>query len=84
MRVQVDYLAELSGQSAVNYNPRHNGHHFWALPITRIIGNSGISNAITSTETLDIGLYATSSITLTDIRSHDVVARFDFANQFAE
>ncbi len=84
MRVLVDYLAELSGQSAVFYDPRYKGHHFWALAITRIMRNSDISNALISTQTLDIGFYAASSIILTDTRSHDVVARFDLANQFAE
>ncbi|SFT67860.1 toxin ETX/toxin MTX2 [Kosakonia arachidis] len=84
MRVEVSYAGSLSGHCVVNYNPRYQGHHFWALPITRVMNNSGINNSIMTTQTLDIGFYSNSSIIIRDKRTHAIVRQFDCDNLFGD
>lgn len=82
MRTEVIYSGSLSGQCALNYNPRYNGHHFWALPITRVMANSNIGNAISSTQILDVGFYANASVILRDKNTKEIIRIFNCDDKF--
>jgi hypothetical protein len=66
MNIRVVYQAYLIGDTAINYNPTFNGHHFYALPIASVMAAAGISNSITVTQDIQIGYYSDASVTLTD------------------
>lgn len=80
MSVDVIYAASLNGHCAVNYNPPYQGHHFWGLPIARIMSNSGINNLLRTTQRLDIGFYANSSIIIRDKKTQAIIRQFDCSN----
>ncbi|WP_158782455.1 ETX/MTX2 family pore-forming toxin [Pantoea sp. BAV 3049] len=82
MRTEVVYSGSLSGQCALNYYPRYKEHHFWFLPITRVMANSNIGNAISSTQILDVGFYTNASIIVRDKTSKEVIRFFDCDDQF--
>ncbi|PWC19616.1 ETX/MTX2 family pore-forming toxin [Brenneria corticis] len=84
MRVQVDYRASLSGQSAVNYNPVYKDHHFWGLPITQIMRSSNINNAIVSSEIIEIGFYANSQIILRDKKTGESFRTFNLFDEHTD
>ena len=67
MRVQVDYVANLSGYVACNYNPTFEGHHFWAFGVNSVLGGGNLAQVIHSSEIIEVGYYADSSVTLSDI-----------------
>jgi hypothetical protein len=69
MKVRVHYLAYLMGQSAVNYDPTYKGHHFYALDMNNIMQAAKISNAIVSTEDIEIGYYSNSKVLIKDKNS---------------
>jgi hypothetical protein len=77
MKVQVDYRAYLIGDTAVNYNPEYQGHHFWALPIGNVMAAGGISNVKTVTEYLEIGFYADSETKLLDLATGEELMTFN-------
>ncbi|MGE8064507.1 hypothetical protein [Pseudomonas sp. NPDC089569] len=66
MKVRVRYVACLEGIIALNYDPTHRDHHFWGLDIGAVMAVGGVSNAVTSTEDIEIGYYANSRIELKD------------------
>ena len=66
MKVQIRYKAYLTGMTAVNYNPTWKGHHFWALPVSRVMSAGCISNSVESIEDIEIGYYSNSKIELKD------------------
>jgi hypothetical protein len=66
MRVKVVYKAYLTGDTATNYNPAYEEHHFWALDIGDVMTKGGISNEQTFTEILEIDFYASANIELRD------------------
>jgi hypothetical protein len=73
--VRITYRASLSGYTAVNYDPRHQGHHFWALGINSVMPAGGLPNTKTITEDMRIGYYSNSEIELVDPQSGRVLAR---------
>lgn len=66
MKVRINYKAYLIGSTAVNYDPTYKDHHFWALGIEGVMGSGGISNAVKSTEDIEVGYYSNSKIELKD------------------
>lgn len=66
MKVRVVYRVHLIGDTATNYNPTYQGHHFWAMPIGRVMQAGNISNVQTVTEDMEVGFYADSTIEVTD------------------
>lgn len=79
MKVRVVYRAYLTGDTAINYNPRYKDHHFWALDIGGVMGAGGISNVQTVTEDMEIGFYTNSQIELKDPTSGARVNAFNMA-----
>ncbi|MBJ7222567.1 MULTISPECIES: MspA family porin [unclassified Brenneria] len=77
MRIQVEYIASLQGHAAANYNPPHNGHHFWRGVLSRMMSETNISNSVVSTETINIGFYSHSQIILRDKRTKQIVRVVD-------
>lgn len=74
LKVRITYVARLIGSAAVNYNPTFKGHHFWALDIGSVMGAAGISNAVVSTQDIEIGYYSNAKITLRDAQTKAVKA----------
>ncbi len=66
MKVRIVYLAHLAGDTAVNYNPTYEGHHFWALPITGVMCSASLSSTREFTEDIEIGYYSNAKIELRD------------------
>ena len=46
------------------YNPTFKGYHFWGLSITGVMKSDNISNAVTSTEEIEVGYYSNSKVVL--------------------
>lgn len=74
MKVRVEYTAHLIGQTAVNYNPKYKGHHFYALPIVRVMRSAGISNSISSSEIIEINYYSDGKVELRDKETNKLKA----------
>jgi hypothetical protein len=72
--VRVTYRATLSGQTAVNYNPTHNGHHFWGLGINNVMNAGGLTTSRTITEEIRVGYYSNSEVELVDPQTNQVLA----------
>lgn len=66
MKVRIVYTAYLVGDTAVNYNPTYKDHHFWALPITNVMGAASLSTTREFTEDIEIGYYSNAKIELRD------------------
>jgi hypothetical protein len=74
--VRVTYRATLSGVTAVNYNPKYDGHYFWALPINSVMNSGGLSTSRTITEEIRVGYYSNDEIELVDPTSNRVLASY--------
>ena len=66
MKVRVRYRAHLIGKTAVNYDSKHHGHHFWGLDIGSVMSNADVPNCSESTEELEVGYYSNGKIELKD------------------
>lgn len=66
MKVRVVYRAYLTGDTAINYNPRYKDHHFWALGIGGVMGAASLPTTREYTEDMEIGYYSNSKIELRD------------------
>jgi len=64
LKIQITYQVTLSGDTAINYNPTYNGHHFWALPINAVMSSAGIQQTYQITETIEVGYYANGEISV--------------------
>ena len=84
MKVRIHYNAYLIGRTALNYNPKYKGHHFWGLGIRGVMSKAGISNSVKSTEDIEISYYANSRIALKDKKTKAVKATFSLADSHGE
>ncbi|CAH0403638.1 unnamed protein product [Chilo suppressalis] len=66
IKIEVEYEASLSGDTAINYSSPYQGHHFWALDVGAVMSSGGISNRLVSRETIEIGFYSQSSVSVQD------------------
>lgn len=66
MQVRVVYSVHLIGDTATNYNPTYQGHHFWAMPIGSVMQAGKIANLQTVTEDMEVTFYSSSTIDVTD------------------
>ena len=73
MKIRVVYRAHLIGRTAVNYNPKFNGHHFYALPIDSVMSSGGISNSVRKTEDISVGYFSNGKIEVKDLVSQELV-----------
>lgn len=80
MKVRIRYNAYLIGSTAINYNPTYKGHHFWSLGIAGVMSAAGISNAVQSTEDIEIGYYSNSKIELKDKETKSLKATYRLAD----
>ena len=74
LKVQLTYEITLSGDTAVNYNPTHKGHHFWALPINAVLESAGKPTSFTMTEVIEVGYYSNGEISVNKINESADVA----------
>ncbi len=82
MKVRIVYMAHPVGDTAVNYNPTFKDHHFWALPITGVMGAASLSTTREFTEDIEIGYYSNAKIELRDPEGQ-LKATFSAANKAA-
>lgn len=66
LKVLVTYQLSLSGWTASNYSDRYRDHHFWGIEVNGVMSAGNIPTTITLTETIEVGFYANSSITVVD------------------
>ena len=66
MRIRVKYRARLSGCSATNYDPKHNGHHFYCYNVTSLLANAGQPTTKEITEDMEIGYYSNATLSVYD------------------
>lgn len=66
IKMEVEYVASLSGATAVNYSPTYKGHHFWALDVRGVMSSGGLSNQMVSREVIEVGFYADSKVIVHD------------------
>jgi len=64
--VRVVYQATLSGDTAINYNPTYNGHHFWALDINAVMNAGVLPTSKTITTDIQVGYFSNGTVTITD------------------
>ena len=66
MKVWITYRAQLTGNTAINYNPTFKDHHFWALDIGGVMQSGGLNNSIQFTEDIEVGYFSNAKIELRD------------------
>ena len=66
MKVRVNYIVYLSGNTAVNYQKPYQGHHFWAFPIENVLNASNLPSYRIVTEDIQIGYYSNASVIVQD------------------
>lgn len=66
MKVRIRYKAHLTGNTAVNYNPPHRGHHFWNCDIGSVMSAADVPNSLEFTEDIEVGYYSNGKIVLKD------------------
>jgi hypothetical protein len=64
LKVQIVYEVYLSGSTAINYNPKYKGHHFWDLSIGSVMRSGKITNSYLVTETIEVGYYSNGEVVL--------------------
>lgn len=79
MKVRIRYKAHLAGGTAINYNPRYQGHHFWYLPIENVMMDADIPNSLEFTEDVEIGYYSGGKVELKDKASNKKIASYSHA-----
>lgn len=70
MKVRIVYVAYLTGNTAINYNPTYKDHHFWALDIGSVMSAGGIANSKQFTEDIEVGYYSNAKIVLKDSKGN--------------
>jgi hypothetical protein len=80
MKVRIKYRIHLIGYTATNYNPTYQKHHFWALPITRVMASGGKNNSLETIEDIEIGYYSNSKIEIKDKESGKSIQSHTMAN----
>ncbi|KAJ7560809.1 hypothetical protein O6H91_03G000400 [Diphasiastrum complanatum] len=66
MKIRIVYDAYLTGDTAINYDPPHKGHHFWALDIGSVMSSGSITNKKTITEDIVLNYYSHSTVEVGD------------------
>ncbi|XP_063835207.1 spherulin-2A-like [Ostrinia nubilalis] len=73
MKIQVDYEASLSGNTAINYAKTYKGHHFWSLDINAVMSAGNIDRSVQSSEVITVGYYTDSRVVIRDANSKDLL-----------
>ncbi|MDF2725184.1 MAG: Yolk protein 1 [Paenibacillus sp.] len=66
MKVEVKYVAYLTGQTAVNYENTYKGHHFYGMKINSVMNADNIPTRLEFKEVVEIGYYSDSQIVIHD------------------
>jgi post-segregation antitoxin (ccd killing protein) len=67
MKVEVVYEVYLTGTTAINYNPKYKGHHFWDLGIAGVMQSGGINNKIYVKQIIEVGFYSDGAVVLSKV-----------------
>jgi len=60
VKLRVHYKVSLDGQVAINYNPKFNGHHFYAVGIEGALAGSGMPSHFDQYEDIEMTFYGES------------------------
>lgn len=74
MKVRIEYLVSLTGDTAVNYESKYKDHHFWGLNIDNVMRAAKIEPTRTFIEDIEIGYYDTSQIEIVNPTNNTKVA----------
>lgn len=66
LSVAIVYEASLSGSTAINYGGTFKDHHFWGLDLPSVMAVANIANSLRFTETITVGFYSNSVVSLTN------------------
>jgi len=66
VNVRVTYKLTSQGKVAVNYNPTFKGHHFWGLPVSRVMAADNITMGGVQTQDIEIKSFSNVKVTVTD------------------
>lgn len=76
-KLRFDYIGTLQGVAALNYNPPYKNKHFYGVNVPQLMARNNISNAVRSSEIIEVGFFAESKIVLKDKRTGEVLREFD-------
>ncbi len=68
MKIEIVYEIYLTGTTAINYNPKYKGHHFWDLGISGVMNSGGIKNKFLVTEVIEVGYYSDGEVVLGNVQ----------------
>ncbi|XP_014362580.2 spherulin-2A [Papilio machaon] len=69
LAIEMEYTTSLSGSIATNYMQSYKDHHYWALDIEELMSTNGLSNEVTSTETIEVTFYTNPQIIVFDTKT---------------
>ncbi|XP_022833407.1 spherulin-2A-like isoform X2 [Spodoptera litura] len=73
MKIQVNYVASLTGTVAVNYADTFKGHHFWSVDVNRVLQAGGLNRTVWSTELIEFAFYVKSRVDLRDVDTNETL-----------
>ena len=68
LKVEIVYEIYLSGTTAINYNPKYKGHHFWDLGVSGVMKSGKITNSYLVSETIEVGYYSDGEVVLGSVQ----------------
>ncbi|APJ03924.1 follicular epithelium yolk protein subunit [Silvanigrella aquatica] len=71
LKVRVNYDTYLTGITAVNYAQTYKEHHFWGLPIDKVLKSSGINNNQIVTQDLNFSYYSDAHVVVYDQKGRE-------------
>ncbi|MBB1584996.1 follicular epithelium yolk protein subunit, partial [Serratia sp. OS31] len=80
MKVRIHYQAYLVGCAAINFKKKYQGHHFWGVDIQSIMQSAGITNAINTTEDIELEYYSDSEIIVKDANNEVTLTSLKFSD----
>ncbi|XP_075987676.1 U-megalopygitoxin(8)-Mo12-like [Anticarsia gemmatalis] len=66
LEIEVIHQASLRGNVAVNFKKSFRGHHFWGPSIEKVMNSGGLSNEITTLETIRFGFHVDATLRVYD------------------
>lgn len=67
MKVRIVYHANLKGSVAINFNKKHEGHHFWGYDVSEVMKAANINNSLEFTEDIELTFFSNGRVDLKDI-----------------
>lgn len=65
---RVQYEVTLTGCATMNYNPIHNGHHFYCSDINGVLASGGLPTKKTYSQTITAGYFGSGEVSINKIK----------------